>query len=55
MIAAAVAMANANRVPEAKRKLEALLATQPEQSVGQEAERLLRELAQVGVRSGRDR
>ena len=54
-IAAAVETANANRVADAKRSLEALLATQPEQSVVQEAERLLRELAKFGEGVGRDR
>ena len=55
VIAAAVAMANANRVADAKRSLEALLATQPERSVAQEAERLLLELAKFRERAGGDR
>ncbi len=54
-IAAAVELANYGRVPEAKRNLNELLATQPERSVAQEVERLLRALEKFEERANRSR
>lgn len=54
-IAAAVELANARRVAEAKRVLQDLLARSPERSVAQETERLLRDLEKFEERNGRGR